>query len=56
MPVSDSWRPVAPLSTPRYAVAMATYGQRLWVAGGYCEEAGSEMVDTVEYFNPYSEE
>ncbi|XP_003731068.2 kelch-like protein 2 [Strongylocentrotus purpuratus] len=33
-PYTDSWRQVAPLSSPRYATAAAPYNFHLWVAGG----------------------
>jgi len=44
-PMTDSWRPCAPMSTARNRVGVAVMDEFLYAAGG---SAGSEHLDSVE--------
>ncbi|KAG5672550.1 hypothetical protein PVAND_002671 [Polypedilum vanderplanki] len=48
-PITEQWRPCAPMSVPRNRVGVATMDDFLYAVGG---SSGSEYHNSVEYFDP----
>lgn len=48
-PITEQWRPCAPMSVPRNRVGVAVMDEFLYAVGG---SAGSEYHNTVEYYDP----
>ncbi|GAB0093798.1 kelch-like ECH-associated protein 1 [Sergentomyia squamirostris] len=48
-PVTEQWRPCAPMTVPRHRVGVAVMDELLYAVGG---SAGSEYHNTVECFDP----
>ncbi|XP_055698574.1 kelch-like ECH-associated protein 1B isoform X2 [Phlebotomus papatasi] len=48
-PVTEQWRPCAPMTVPRHRVGVVVMDELLYAVGG---SAGSEYHNTVEFFDP----